>query len=90
MSNGNKKNAPDRTKTIRGLMHHWRTVGLAIPHRVASQQSPTPLRQTMSLCRRKVSHEGIIGHQSYALKIPNLTSQGAIVGVAVPWIRRMM
>ena len=39
---------PPVALTSRGLMHHRRTVGLVIPCRVASPQSPTPFHQATS------------------------------------------
>ena len=47
---GSKMAAPERTCRS-GARAHRRTVGLAIPHRVASPQSPTPLHQAPSFYR---------------------------------------
>ena len=38
-----------------GPMHAWRTLGLAIPRRVASPQSPTPLHQASVLYGRRAT-----------------------------------
>jgi hypothetical protein len=43
---GREGSAPDRLSR-QGLMHRWRTVGLNIPCRVASPQSPTPFHQLL-------------------------------------------
>jgi hypothetical protein len=40
---------PLTTIIVRGLMHHRRTVGLAIPCQVASPQSLTPFHQATIL-----------------------------------------
>jgi hypothetical protein len=39
-------------------MHPWRTVGLAIPWRVASPQSPTPFHQTKMIIARGEENNG--------------------------------
>src|SRR5450432_3523296 len=42
-------------------MHHWRTVGLGIPCRVASPQSPSPFLQPRgSLANREKEKSGIL------------------------------
>lgn len=47
--------APDISNLPRAPMHHRRTVGLAIPCRGASPQSPTPFHQTTTLCPTEIS-----------------------------------
>ena len=48
VASGGRQERPPVALTIRGLMHHRRTVGLVIPCRVASPQSPTPFHQATS------------------------------------------
>jgi hypothetical protein len=48
VSNGGESRPP-RAMPVGGPMHHWRTVGLDIPCRVAPLQSPTPLLQAIGV-----------------------------------------
>ena len=47
MSNGCIENDLWRDKHVRGQMHRWRTLDLAIPREVASPQSPFPFHQAL-------------------------------------------
>ena len=49
VSNGAAEEEPLAGRTRQGLMHRWRTVGLSIPCRVASPQSPTPFPQPVGV-----------------------------------------
>ena len=69
VSHGSAKARPPARFSARGPQCHGRTVGLDIPGRVASPQSPTPFLQARKGYQKRVADSSAVGHPSDALKI---------------------
>src|SRR3990172_2221053 len=93
VSPGSVKAWPPARFFARGQPCHGRTVGLDIPGRDASPQSPTPFLQARKGDPKKGTGSSALGHLSHALKIPgglgdgsprNLSRWPRLVGMASP------